>query len=164
MTDNKNSTLPKQQYRVVVELDAPIEKCFDAGTAEVAMMHWVPSPKSIVYDHSKAAEPYGAGSERLVTLKSGMSLVEKIHTSNKPTFLSYTIPSFGTVGDLLLKNYQGHMTFEAISANKTRLTWVGHFDCQGLQKIAEPLTRVIMKTLISTMANNLKKYFAAKPA
>ena len=149
--------LSKQQYSVVVVLDAPIEQCFAAGSSEAAMMQWVPGPKSIVYDHSKASEPYGAGSERLVTLNSGMSMVEKIHASVKPTFIAYHIPTFGFVGDLLIKNYQGHMNYEAIDKDHTRLTWIGHFDCNGLAKITEPLMRKVMKGMITTMANNMKE-------
>lgn len=109
---------PKQQYRVVVELDAPIATCFAAGTAEEAMLQWVPGPRSVVYDHSRASEPYGAGSERRVTLKSGISIVEKIEISQKPTFLAYSIPTFGAIPDLLLKGYRGHMHFEAIGGKK----------------------------------------------
>ena len=163
MADN-NKALSKEQYRVIVELDAPIDKCFDAGTAEEAMMFWVPGPKSIVYDHTRASAPYGAGSQRLVTLNSGMSLTEKIDVSNKPTFLAYSIPTMGFVGDLLLQNYQGHMHFETIGPNKTRLTWIGHFDCPGLRVITEPLARMAMKGMITKMANNLVKYFQQKAA
>jgi Polyketide cyclase / dehydrase and lipid transport len=161
MTEN-DQKLAKQQYCVVVELDAPIDECFTAGYAEEAMMSWAPGAKRIVYDHSKAFAPYGPGSERTVTLNSGMSLIERVTDSNRPTFIGYSIPSFGGVGDRLIKNYQGHMTFEALGPNKTRLTWIGHFDCPGLAKITESLMRVVMKSLISKMANNLKSYVASK--
>ena len=158
---NLKNLSTKEQYRVVLEIDAPIEKCFAAGSAEAAMMQWVPGPKSIVYDHSKASEPYGAGSERKVTLNSGMSMVEKIHASKRPAFIAYHIPSMGFVGDLLINNYQGHMNFESLGPNRTRLTWIGHFDCPGLKKITEPLMRNVMKSLIAKMAAGLKKYVEA---
>ena len=157
-----NSRLPKQQFSVVIELDAPIEQCFAAGTSEDAMMHWVPSPKSIVYDNSKASEPYGAGSERLITFKFGFSLVEWIHISHKPTFLAYNIPTFGFVGNSMIENYQGRMTFEVIDKSRTRLRWVGYFDSNGLAKLTEPFMRAVVKILISIMANKLKKYLAGK--
>ncbi len=163
MADSSNA-VSKEQYRVIVDIEAPIEQCFAAGTAEEAMMFWVPGPKSIVYDHSKASEPYGAGSQRLVTLNSGMSMIEKIDISKKPTFLAYSIPSFGAVGDKLISGYQGHMHFETIGPNRTRLTWIGHFNCDGLARITEPLMRIIMKALITTMAKRLVKYFANKAA
>ena len=164
MTLNPRKADSKKQYRVVVDIPAPIDKCFDAGTAEAAMMYWVPGPRSIVYDHSRAKAPYGAGSQRTVTLNSGMSLVEKIAISEKPNFLAYGIATFGMVGDLLMSRYQGHMHFEVIDNNHTRLTWIGHFDCSGLQRITEPLTRFIMRTLIATMAKRLVKYFELKAA
>ena len=157
-----NSKLPKQQFSVVVELDAPIEQCFAASMSEDAMMHWVPSPKSIVYDNSKASEPYGAGSERLITVRFGFSLVERIHISDKPTFLAYNIPTFGFVGDWMIENYQGRMTFEPIDRKRTRLRWVGYFDSNGLAKHTEPFIAAVIETLISIMANKLKKYLAGK--
>jgi hypothetical protein len=157
MPDIQSSILPKQQYSVVLEINAPIERCFAAGTAEAAMMHWVPGIKSVVYDQSRAAEPYGAGSERLVTLKTGMKVVEKIFISEKPVFVAYTIPSFG-FADAMIKNYQGRMNFTAISDTKTRLTWNGYFDADGLRKITEPVMRAVLRTLIATMAGKMKTY------
>lgn len=44
----------KEQYRVVAEFNAPIEKSFAAGTAEDTMMYWVPNIASVAYDNSKA--------------------------------------------------------------------------------------------------------------
>ena len=164
MTITLRKANSKEQYRVVVDIAAPIDKCFAAGTAEAAMMYWVPGIKTVVYDHRQASEPYGPGSERKVTLNTGMSLVEKIAISEKPTFLAYGIPTFGMVGDLLMSGYQGHMHFEVIDKDHTRLTWIGHFNCSGLQRITEPLTRFIMKTLIATMAKRLVKYFEIKAA
>lgn len=158
MTDNKNTKLPKQQCCVVVELDAPVAQCFALATTEAGMMQWVPSPKSIVYDHSKASEPYGAGAQRLVTFKFGKSLVEQIVVSDKPIFVAYRIAKFGFPADLLLTNHRAHMTFEAIDQNRTRLTWLGHFDCPGLRSITEPLMSAAIRIITSAMANNMKRY------
>jgi uncharacterized protein YndB with AHSA1/START domain len=157
MLDTQGAILPKQQYSVVLEINAPIEKCFAAGTAEDAMMHWVPGIKTVVYDQSRAEEPYGAGSERRVTLKTGMAVVEKIFISEKPVFVAYTIPRFG-FADALIKNYQGRMNFTAISESRTRLVWNGYFDADGARKITEPVMRAVLRTLIATMAGKLKKY------
>jgi len=155
-----NTHAPEPKYKVVVELDAPIAECFVAGTAEQAMMHWVPNFKSVVYDHSEAGEPYGPGSVRRVTLESGVAVSEKIEVSEKPTFLAYSIASFGFIPDLMLKNYRGEMHFESIDTDRTRLTWVGYFDCPGVRRITEPLVRTIMRNLIARMAENIKTYFA----
>ncbi len=154
----------KEQYRVFEEFDAPIENCFAAGTAEDAMMYWVADVASVTYDHSKASEPYGAGSERLVKMKNGMSLVEKIDISQAPTFLAYHIPDFGKVGNLLLQNYQGHMKFESLGPRKTRLTWIAHFDTKGLGKIIEPLVRSLFKKNIVTFAARMRDYVEKQQA
>lgn len=154
--------LPKHQYTVSVELDAPIEACFHAGYLEDAMMAWVPNPKSVVYNHSQAAAPYGPGSARLVTLKSGISLTEIVFLSEQPSLLGYYIPHFGFGIDVLLKNYQGRMHYEALGPDRTRLTWKGYFDCPGVGVIFEPLFRFAMRSLISTMAHKMQPYLAAK--
>ena len=59
---------------------------FAAGISEEAMLHWVPCAKSIIYDNTKASEPYRAGSERLITLRSGLTTAERIEICNEPTF------------------------------------------------------------------------------
>ena len=164
MTITLRKANSKEQYRVVVDIAAPIDKCFAAGSAEAAMMYWVPGIKTVVYDHRQASEPYGPGSQRTVTLKSGMVMTEKIDISDKPAFFAYHIPTFGAVGDLLMSGYQGHMHFEAIDKDHTHLTWIGHFNCSGLQVITEPLARLMMKTLIGIMAKRLVKYFEIKAA
>ena len=87
-----------------------------------------------------------------------MALTEKIHISQKPTFLAYNIPDFGAIGNLLLKNYQGNMQFESVSANKTRLTWIGHFENGMFGGLSEPLVRALMKSMISTFAKRMKIY------
>lgn len=79
-----------------------------------------------------------------------------------PTFLAYRIPTFGAIPDLLLKGYRGHMHFEAIGEKKTRLIWIGYFDCAGLQRLSEPLTRILLRKMITTMANNMKTYLEHK--
>ena len=155
------AALPKHQYTVTVELDAPIDKCFAAASAEEAMMAWVPNAKSIVYDHSKAPYPYGPGSARTVTLNSGTSLVEIICLSEKPTLVGYGIPRFGMGVDTLMKGYQGRMTYESLGPNRTRLTWDGYFDCPGLRRLLEPLLRMTMKKLITIMAGKMQKYLSA---
>lgn len=154
--------LSKLQFSVVVELGAPIETCFEAAYLEEAMSHWVPGHKNVVYDHSLATEPYGAGAERRVTLKSGMSMIERICTSHKPDKLIYCIPSFGMVGDRLVSNYYGYMNFEALGDDKTCLTWNGYFDCHGLQRLTEPLMRMGLRKLVSTMAHNIQDYLLVK--
>jgi hypothetical protein len=84
-------------------------------------------------------------------------VVEKIFISEKPVFVAYTIPSFG-FADAMIKNYQGRMNFTAISDTKTRLTWNGYFDADGLRKITEPVMRAVLRTLIATMAGKMKTY------
>ena len=158
------SQLPKHQYSVTVELNAPIEDCFQASYLEDAMMAWAPNPKTIVYDHSAAPYPYGPGSARTVTLTSGVSLVEVIFISEKPTLLGYYIPHFGFGIDALLKNYQGRMHFEPLGPTRTRLTWKGYFDCPGLGRIFEPLFRVAMRKLISSMAHKMQPHVASRQA
>jgi hypothetical protein len=152
--------LPKHQYTVTVELDAPIDKCFTAASAEEAMMFWAPNAKSVVYDHSKAPYPYGPGSCRTVTVNSGTSLVETIFLSEKPTLVGYYISRFGFGIDALLKNYQGRMNFEALGPNRTQLTWNGYFDCPGLGRLFEPLLRMAMRNLISGMADKMRTYLS----
>ena len=152
--------LPKHQYTVTVELDAPIDKCFAAASAEEAMMAWVSNAKSVVYDHSKAPYPYGPGSARTVTLNSGTSLVEIICLSEKPTLVGYYIPRFGMGVDAVMKGYQGRMTYESLGPNRTRLTWKGYFDCPGLGFLFEPLLRFAMKKVISAMAGKMKTYLS----
>ena len=154
--------LPKQQFSVTVELDAPIEACFAAASAESAMMAWVPNPVSVVYDHSAAREPYGAGSSRLVTVKPGISLTEVIFISEPPRLCGYFIPRLGFGADALMKNYQGRMHFEPISAQRTRLTWNGYFDCPGVGKLFEPPLRAVFRNLISTMATNMQRHLAKR--
>lgn len=150
--------LGKPQYRIVVELDAPIENCYAAGLDEAAVMYWVTDIKSVVYDHSKASEPYGPGSARRVTLKSGLSVIEEIQETDKPRYLAYRIPSLGTVADRFFSNYRANMSFEALGENRTRLTWVGYFDCKGLQRLAEPLIRRTFRKMITTFALNMQSY------
>lgn len=157
-----SAPLAKHQYSVSVELAAPIEDCFEAGYLEEAMMSWVPNSKSIVYDHSAAAFPYGPGSSRKVTLAPGTTVVEVICVSEKPTLLGYGIPHFGFGVDAVMKNYQGRMHFEALGPARTRLTWKGYFDCPGWRVVFEPLLRVAMRQLISTMAHKMPPYLAAR--
>jgi Polyketide cyclase / dehydrase and lipid transport len=151
--------LPKHQYSVTVELDAPIETCFAAAAEEKYMMKWVPNPISVVYDHSAAARPYGPGSSRLVTVKPGVSLTEVIFLSEAPRLCGYIIPRLGFGMDALLKNYQGRMRFEPISATRTRLTWDGYFDCPGVGRLFEPVFRRMFHNLISTMTNSMRSCF-----
>lgn len=108
--------------------------------------------------------PVGPGSARNVTLASGASLVEVIVVSEKPTLLGYSIPRFGFGVDALLKNYQGRMHFEPLGPARTRLTWKGYFDCPGLGRIFEPLFRVAMRSLISSMAHKMQPYMASRQA
>jgi Polyketide cyclase / dehydrase and lipid transport len=154
------TTTNTPKLTVSVDLDAPIEHCFEVAYVDTEMMHWVPNPKSVVYDHSGASEPYGPGSERLVTLKSGQSLVEKIIVSDKPTKIIYGIDTFGKILDKIVNNYQGHMDFEALDAHRTRLHWSVYYDLQGAGKLMAPMFKIAYKVLIGHMAKNIKKYLA----
>lgn len=156
MTYDQTPAVP--QYRVTIEIEAPVEKCFVGCTAESAMMHWVPGVKSVVYDHARAPEPYGVGSERTVTVGFGKPLVERITESVKPISLSYRVLTFGAIGDKLIQNYRVRMTFTAIDRNRTNLTWEGYFGCPTCRWLTEPLLRKVLGGVTAKMANNLKKF------
>lgn len=152
--------LAKHQYTVMVELEAPIKACFAAASAESAMMVWVPNALGVEYDHSAAREPYGAGSSRKVTVKPGITLTEVILISDAPHLCGYCIPRFGMGVDVILKDYQGRMNFEAISETRTRLTWDGYFDCPGWRRLFEPLFRPVMRNLVTKMAHGMQGLLA----
>jgi Polyketide cyclase / dehydrase and lipid transport len=154
------AALPKHQCTVTVDLDAPIDQCFAAASAEQAMMAWVPNAKSIVYDHSKAPYPYGPGSARTVTLNSGIVFFEIICLSEKLTLVGYRIPRFGMGIDAVLKRHQARMNYESLGPNRTRLTWKAYFDCPGLGFLFEPLLRFAMKKAIAIMASKMKTYLS----
>lgn len=156
MTYDRTPAVP--QYRLTIEIGAPVEKCFVGSTAESAMMHWVPGVKSVVYDHASASEPYGVGSERTVTVGFGKPLVERITESVKPIFLSYRVRTFGAMGDKLIQDYRVRMIFTALDRNRTKLTWEGYFECPTCRWLTEPLLRKVLGGVTAKMANNLKKF------
>jgi len=159
MTYEKTPAMP--QYRIAIEIEAPVEKCFVGSTAESAMMHWIPGVKSVVYDHASAPEPYGVGSERTVTVGFGKPLVERITEYVKPSSLSYRVQTFGAIGDKLIRNYLARMTFTAIAPNRTKLTWEGHFECPTCRWLTEPLLKRVLGGVTTKMANRLKNFLQA---
>jgi uncharacterized protein YndB with AHSA1/START domain len=151
-----------KKLSVEIELTAAIETCFEAAYVDEEMMHWVPNPRSVVYDHSKASEPYGVGAKRLVTLKTGQSLTEKIVATQRPDKIIYGIDTFGKPIDWMISDYFGHMDFEAINSSRTRLTWSVYYNCHGAGKLMAPVFKGVFKKLIETMANNMQKYLQTK--
>lgn len=152
------NTRGKHRFDISLELDAPINTCYEVSYLENHMMHWVPTPKSVVYDHSGAAEPYGVGSNRLITQQKGNTLREHIVETHRPTRVAYAIYTFPKPFDWLIHNYQGHISFEPIGESRTRLTWSIHYDCHLAGQLIEPLLRMAFKKLITTLATNIQKY------
>ncbi|MET0986531.1 MAG: SRPBCC family protein [Steroidobacteraceae bacterium] len=150
-----DQSLEPEQYRIVVDFKAPIEACFKAGTAEEAMMVWVPNIKSVEYDHTKAAVPYGAGSFRHVRMNGGVAVVERVLVSQPPTLLIYSIEANAFVNNHVLRNYRGFMHFAPLASNETRLTWVGHFASTPLLR---PLARTVIRGMIRTFATRMSGY------
>jgi uncharacterized protein YndB with AHSA1/START domain len=148
-----------ERYRIVAEFDAPIEECFKAGTAEEAMMIWVPNIKSVRYDHSQADVPHGAGSFRVVDMKGGVTVIERVLVSRPPTLLVYTVEGGPFIDKHVMRNYRGHMNFTALGPNKTRLTWVGYY---GGSPLLQPLVRPIIRNLIRTFTKRMKGYLSAR--
>ena len=152
--------LEKHQYFLQVELNAPIEKCFEAAMNPEIMKKWIPDVKDISYDHSAAEAPYHPGSVRSIIMPNGSVIKERINHYQPPHHCGYEIDSMGGLFDRLISNYHGILSFEAITENKTGFTWQGDFDCKGLQKITEPLVRLMVRKVISKMVENLQKHFS----
>lgn len=152
--------LEKQQYFFEVELNAPLEACFEAVIEPEIMKKWIPDVKDITYDHSAAEAPYHAGSVRDISMSNGLVIQERINYYQPPYHCGYEIGSMGFIPDMLFSNYHGVISFEAINENKTRFTWQGDFDCKGLQKITEPLVRMMVSKLICKMVKNIQKHFS----
>lgn len=152
--------LKKHQYYVEVDLDAPIDACFEAVIDPSIMKTWIPDVTDISYDHSAAEAPYHAGSVRDITMSNGLVIQERINDYQPPHHCDYEIDSMGFVADLLFSNYHGIISFDAINDHKTRFTWQGDFDCKGLQKITEPLIRMMIRKSIYKMVENIQKHFS----
>lgn len=153
--------LEKQQYYKQVELNAPIDVCFDAAMNPEIMKKWISDVKDINYDHSAAKAPYQPGSIRSITMPNGSVIQERINHYEAPNHRGYEIDSMGFVFDILVSNYHGLLSFEAITEDETLFTWQGGFDCKGLQKITEPLVRKMVRKVIYKMVENLQKHFAS---
>jgi hypothetical protein len=78
--------------------------------------------------------------------------------------VGYYIPHFGFGVDALIKNYQARMHFESLGPSRTRLTWKGYFDCPGWRVVFEPLMRMAINKVISTIAHTMQPYLAAASA
>lgn len=154
--------LEKQQYYIEVELNAPIAACFESAMDPDIMKKWIPDVKDITYDHSAAQAPYHAGSVRDISMANGMVIQERINYYEPPYHCGYEIATMGFFCDSLFSNYHGLISFEAINDNKTRFTWQGDFDCKGLQKITEPLARMMVRKIIYKMVENIQKHFSTK--
>ena len=154
------NTRGKHRFDIVLELEAPIETCYEVCYREEHMAHWVPLHKSVVYDQSGAQTPYGPGASRLITQTRGNTLREHIVQTNKPQSMVYAIYTFGKPMDWLVHNYQGHIQFEPISADRTRLTWSIHYDLRGPGKPLAPLLKAAFKKLIGGMCRTIQKYIA----
>lgn len=152
--------LKKQQYYKQVELGAPIDVCFDAAMNPEIMKKWIPDVKNISYDHSAAKAPYHQGSVRRIVMPNGSVVEERINHYEAPHHCGYEIDSMGFVFDLLVSNYHGLLSFETITDDKTLFTWQGDFDCKGLQKVTEPLVRMMVRKVIYKMVENLQKHFS----
>lgn len=157
---NELPVLPTHRYTVEAELPAGIEDSYNAASAEEAMAFWVPGLKKVEYNHDNADEPYGAGSFREVTVIGGQVILENIIYTDRPHCLVYTVPSFGSVGDTLVKNYHGKMEFTAIDENRTQLKWSGYFEGAGLKFVTEPFMKLALRNLIAIFARRTKKYLA----
>ena len=158
------NTCGQHRFDIVLELDAPIAVCYEVCYREEHMAQWVPMHKSVVYDHAGAAEPYGPGSNRLVTVKSGATLREHIIETNKPDGMVYAIFTFGKPFDWLVHDYQGHIRFKALSDDRTLLIWSIHYDCHGAGKALAPLLQVAYKKLIGGMCRKIQQYIARLPS
>lgn len=152
--------LEKRQYYFETELNAPIEACFNAFVDQEVMKKWIPDVKDIIYDHSAAEAPYHAGSVRDIVMSNGMVIQERITDYSPPNYCAYNIDSMGAIADKLFSNYHGLVTFDAIGDNKTKFTWQGNFDCNGLQKIMQPLTRWMIRKAIQKMLGNIEAHFS----
>ena len=137
-----------------------IIKDFDVAAMDPEIMkRWIPDVKDISYDHSAAIAPYHSGSVRSITMPNGAVIKERINHYQAPNHCGYEIDSMGFVFDLLVSNYHGLLSFEAITEDKTLFTWQGDFDCKGLQKITEPLVRKMVRKVIYGMVENLQQHF-----
>ena len=154
--------LDKQQYCISVDLNAPIEACYAATLEPDIMKTWIPNVSDIRYDHSGAEAPYHAGSVRDIVMNNGAVIQERINYYEPPRYCGYEIDSMGFIPDLLFSNYHGIISFEALGENKTRFTWQGDFDCKGLQKIMQPLTRIMIRNAIQKMVDNIQAHFNAR--
>lgn len=152
--------LEKHQYLIEVELNAPIEDCFNAIIDPEIMKKWIPDVKDIVYDHSAAEAPYHPGSVRDIVMANGAVIQERINFYQPPNFCGYEIDSMGAVPDKLFSNYHGIISFVAINNKKTRFTWQGDFDCTGWQKLIEPLARMMVRKVIYKMVENIQNHFS----
>lgn len=154
-----SATRSTPQFRVEVDVQAPVERCFEAAYLESAMMRWVTRAAGVSYDHSGAAEPYGPGAVRSIEVTPGLTLTEVVHAVERPHLFAYR---FGPdeFARRLVRDYQGWMSFEQRGPQATRLTWAGHFDCRGWQKITEPIMRVLLKKVVATLAASFASYCA----
>jgi len=152
------NTCGKHRFDIVLELDAPIDTCYEVCYREEHMAHWVPLHQSVVYDHSGAQVPYGPGATRLVTQTSGTKLREHILETNKPHGMVYAIYTFGKPMDWLVHNYRGHIHLEPLSSSRTRLKWRIHYDLRGPGKPLAPLLHMAFKNLIGRMCRTIQKY------
>jgi len=153
----------QHRFDIILELDAPIETCYGVCYREEHMAHWVPMHKAVEYDHTSAEEPYGPGSSRLITLKSGSTLREHIIETNRPHGMVYGIFTFGKPLDWLVHNYQGHIQLEPIDDSHTRLIWSIHYDLHGTGKVTAPLLLVAYRKLIGSMCRTIQRYIATLP-
>jgi hypothetical protein len=92
-------------------------------------------------------------------MPNGSIIQERINLYQPPHQVGYEIASMGFLFDALLSNYRGLISFKVISENKTLLTWQGDFDCKGLQKITEPLVRLMVRKVIKKMVDNVHQFF-----
>lgn len=153
------ATRSTPQFRVEVDVEAPVSRCFEAAYLESAMLRWVPRAADVTYDHSGAAEPYGPGAVRRIKVRPGLTLTEVVHAVERPHLFAYR---FGPdeFARRLVRDYQGWMSFEERGPGSTRLTWAGHFDCRGWQKLIEPVMRALLKKVVATLAREFASYCA----